>query len=270
MMHKDGSRGIFSMSETPNSQIPVLSFTEEGSGPPLVLIHGLMMSGRMYLDVLPRFAEKHRVICPDLRGHAGSAGLGPPYTIPQLARDVVNLLDRLGVDQFDLFGYSNGGIVAECIGATCAPRVRRLVLACAYAYNRETLREKVEAAVVPWVIRGLGMQKFSRFMFAHPLGVGAESVTSLAEIMGSNDKDLMLKALHEGMFFDARPLLPNIKAPTLIIAGAKDDAVPMHHADQLVSDIDGARLEVLPEGNHTLIWTNPDDVVAITERFLEA
>ena len=80
------------MSKTPSTHTPVLSFTEEGSGPPLVLIHGLMMSGRMYLDVVPRFAERHRVICPDLRGHAGSAGLGPPYTIPQLAKDVVDLL----------------------------------------------------------------------------------------------------------------------------------------------------------------------------------
>ena len=256
------------MSKTPSTQTPVLNFTEKGSGPPLVLIHGLMMSGRMFSTVLPRFAQKHRVICPDLRGHGGSAELGPPYTIPQLAKDVVELLDRLGIDQFDLFGYSNGGIVAECIGATYGPRVRRLVLACAYAYNRGTLREKAEAAVVPWVIRGLGMQKFSRFMFSHAFEIGTESVTSLAEIMGSNDRHLMLKALHEGTFFDARPLLSSIEAPTLIIAGAKDDAVPMHHANQLVSGINGARLEVVPEGKHTLIWTNPDDVVAITDGFL--
>jgi 3-oxoadipate enol-lactonase len=212
------------MSETASTQISGLTFVEEGSGPPLVLIHGLMMSGGMFSTVLPRFAEKHRVICADLRGHGGSADLGPPYTIPQLAKDVVVLLDRLEIDQFDLFGYSNGGIVAECIGATYAPRVRRLVLACAYAYNRGTLREKVEAAVVPWVIRLLGMPKFSRFMFSHALEMGAGSVTSLAEIMGSNDKHLMLKALHEGTFFDARPLLSNIEAPTLIIAGGKDDA----------------------------------------------
>ena len=256
------------MSETPSARTPGLNFAETGSGPPLVLIHGLMMSGGMFSTVLPLFAEQHRVICPDLRGHGGSAGLGPPYTIPQLAKDVVELLDRLGIDQFDLFGYSNGGIVAECIGATYGPRVRRLVLACAYAYNRGTLREKAEAAVVPWVIRGLGMQKFSRFMFSRARQSGAESLASPAQIMASNAKRLMLAALHEAMFFDARPLLSRIEAPTLIIAGAKDDAVPMHHADQLVSGINGARLEVVPEGKHTLIWTNPDDVVAITERFL--
>lgn len=167
----------------------VLDFTESGSGPPLVLIHGLMMSGRMFSTVLPGFAEKHRVICPDLRGHT--------------------------------------------------PRVRRLVLACTYAYNRGTLREKVEAAVAPWLIRGLGMPRFSRFMFSRALEIDDERAASLAQIMGSNDRKLMLKALHEGTFFDARPILSTIEAPTLIIAGGKDDAVPMHHAKQLVSGING-------------------------------
>jgi 3-oxoadipate enol-lactonase len=248
----------------------VLDFTESGSGPPLVLIHGLMMSGRMFSTVLPGFAEKHRVICPDLRGHGGSSGLGPPYTTAQLALDVIELLDSLGVGKFDVFGYSNGGIVAEYIGATYIPRVRRLVLACAYAYNRGTLREKVEAAVAPWLIRGLGMPRFSRFMFSHALEIDDKRAASLAQIMGSNDRKLMLKALHEGTFFDARPLLSTIEAPTLIIAGGKDDAVPMHHAKQLVSGINGARLDVLPDGKHTLIWTNPEAVVTITERFLDA
>lgn len=224
----------------------------------------------MFSTVLPGFAEKHRVICPDLRGHGGSAGLGAPYTIPQLGKDVIELLDSLEVEKFDLFGYSNRGIVAEYIGATYAPRVRRLVLACSYAYNRGTFREKVEAAVAPWLIRGLGMQRFSRFMFSHALEIDAERAAPLAEIMGSNDRKLMLKSLHEGTYFDARPLLSTIEAPTLIIAGGKDDAVPMHHADQLASGINGARLEVLPDGTHTLIWTNPEDVLAITDRFLDS
>jgi pimeloyl-ACP methyl ester carboxylesterase len=62
-------------------QAPILNFMEKGSGPALVLIHGLMMSHKMFETVLPGFTEKHRVICPDLRGHGGSDSLGPPYTI---------------------------------------------------------------------------------------------------------------------------------------------------------------------------------------------
>lgn len=56
------------MSETDAEQSdPCVDLHREGSGPLLVLIHGLMLSGRMFSTVAPRFAEKHRVICPDLR-----------------------------------------------------------------------------------------------------------------------------------------------------------------------------------------------------------
>ena len=250
-------------------QTPLLNFIEKGTGPALVLIHGLMMSHKMFETVLPAFAEKHRVICPDLRGHGGSDSLGPPYTIPQLAKDVIELLDRLQVDRFDLLGYSNGGIIAEYIGATYPQRVSHLVLGCAYAYNRDSLREKIEAAIVPWIIRVLGMKRFSHFMFSRTPEIGPELADRMAEIMASNDKQMMLKAWHEGNFFDARPLLPKIQASTLIIAGGKDDAVPMHHAKELVSGIKGAQLEVLPEGRHTLIWTNPDYFITTTELFLQ-
>lgn len=257
------------MPDTPDNQPPLLNFMEKGNGSPLVLIHGLMMSHKMFETVLPAFAEKHRVICPDLRGHGGSDGLGPPYGIPQLAKDVVELLDRLKIDKFDLFGYSNGGIVAECIGAIYPPHVRRLVLGCAYAYNRDSLCEKIEAAVVPWLIRGLGMQKFSHFMFSHFGEIEPDLASRMADIMASNNKQLMLKAYREETFFDARPLLSRIEAPTLIIAGGKDDAVPMYHAKELVSGIHGSQLEVLPEGTHSLIWTNPQYIISTTERFLQ-
>lgn len=257
------------MSETPGNRPPLLNFMEKGNGSPLVLIHGLMMSHKMFEAVLPVFAEKHRVICPDLRGHGESAGLGPPYTIPQLAKDVVNLLDHLRIERFDLLGYSNGGIVAECIGANYPQRVHQLILGCAYAYNRDSLSEKIEAAFVPWLIRGLGMKRFSHLMFSHFADIKPELANRMAAIMASNDKQLMLKAYHEGTFFDARPLLSKIEAPTLVIAGGKDDAVPMIHAKELVSGIRGAKLEVLPEGRHTLIWTNPDYVITSTERFLQ-
>ena len=61
------------MSAISGAQTPVLNFEEQGIGPPLVLIHGLMMSHKMFETVLPTLAEKHRVICPDLRGHGGAA-----------------------------------------------------------------------------------------------------------------------------------------------------------------------------------------------------
>ena len=63
----------------------LLYFTERGSGPPLLLVHGLMVTGDMFEPVIEQFAAQHRVIVPDLRGHGRSRRLAPPNAAAQLA-----------------------------------------------------------------------------------------------------------------------------------------------------------------------------------------
>ena len=87
----------------------LLHFTERGSGPPLLLAHGLMVTGDMFDTVVDQFATRHRVIVPDLRGHGNSRGLPPPYTVSQLALDLSHLLDHLGIPMTAVLGYSQGG-----------------------------------------------------------------------------------------------------------------------------------------------------------------
>jgi pimeloyl-ACP methyl ester carboxylesterase len=89
----------------------LLYFTERGSGPPLLLVHGLMVTGEMFEPVTDHFATRHRVIVPDLRGHGRSRGLPPPYTAARLASDLAHLLDHLGVDSTAVLGYSQGGAI---------------------------------------------------------------------------------------------------------------------------------------------------------------
>ena len=84
-----------------------LAFSEHGAGPPLLLVHGVMITGGMFEPVLDHFAARHRVIVPDLRGHGRSRGLPPPFTVERLARDLADLLDHLDVDTVDVLGYSS-------------------------------------------------------------------------------------------------------------------------------------------------------------------
>ena len=90
-----------------------LYFTDQGCGPPLLLVHGLMVTGEMFDTVVGRLATRHRVIVPDLRGHGRSRGLPPPYTAGRLAADLSMLLDRLGVGPAAVLGYSQGGAIAQ-------------------------------------------------------------------------------------------------------------------------------------------------------------
>jgi pimeloyl-ACP methyl ester carboxylesterase len=86
-------------------------FTERGTGPPLLVVHGLMVTGEMFEPVLEHFAARHRVIVPDLRGHGRSRALQPPYAVARLAEDLSRLLDHLGVERTAVLGYSTGGAV---------------------------------------------------------------------------------------------------------------------------------------------------------------
>jgi 3-oxoadipate enol-lactonase len=251
----------------------LLHFTERGSGsaPPLLLVHGLMVTGAMYDHVVDHFGASRRVIVPDLRGHGRSRDLPPPYGVAQLAADLAALLDDLGIDRADVLGYSQGGAVAQELALDHPDRCGRLVLGCTYAFNMASLREKLEGHAAPLLVRALGMKRFGRLVFS--VGVGdlpEERKAWLASLIADQDRDLMLRAWREAMAFDSRPRLGDICCPTLVLAGAKDTAVPMHHARMLHDGIGGSRLEVVDGAGHALVWTHPDAFTHAVDSFLDA
>jgi pimeloyl-ACP methyl ester carboxylesterase len=246
-----------------------LFFKEYGSGPPLVLVHGLMVSGDMFEPVIPRFAEHHRLIVPDLRGHGKSRHLPPPYTVDRLAGDVAELLAQLGINQADVLGYSHGGAVAQQLAIDHPECVHKLVLACTYAYNLASVREKFEGLLLPILVSLLGTRRLGKLVVSQ----GAKELSQgraewLASLIAANDRKLMVPAVRAMTYFDSRPRLRDIRAPTLVIAGSIDTAVPMHHAKMLVNGIPNARLEIVPGAGHTMVWTHPDALVGRVEAFL--
>lgn len=247
----------------------LLSFTECGSGPPLLLVHGLLVTGEMFEPVLAHFATRHRVIVPDLRGHGRSRGLPPPCTASQLAADLARLLDHLGVNSTAVLGYSQGGAIAQQLILDFPGRCDRLVLVCAYAFNTATWREKLEGHVATLLLRVLGMQRFAKLVVTQGLGqLDKERAAWLVGIIGNQDSRLMAAALRELIAFDSRRRLPEIKCPTLIVAASNDEAVPMHHAQMLHEGIAGSQLVVIDGADHALLFTAPDKLVHVTDDFL--
>ncbi len=246
-----------------------LYFEERGSGPPLLLVHGLMIPGGMFAGVRDRFAEHHRVLIPDLRGYGRSRDLPPPYTAARLAADLADLLNSLGIGQCDVLGYSHGGAIAQQFALDHPTHVGGLVLACTYAFNMATFQEKIEGHLMPVLVRLLGPRRLARLAMAG----GAREMMGdrsawLVDLMAGQDRRLMVEAFRQAMAFDSRARLGEIKARTLVIAAGHDRAVPAHHTDQLASSIPGARKVVVEEAGHALIWTHPDELVRLTEQFL--
>jgi 3-oxoadipate enol-lactonase len=247
----------------------ILHFTEQGAGPPLLLIHGVMITGQMFEPVLAELASRHRVIIPDLRGHGRSRGMPPPYTVPQLAADLVRLLDHLGIGASAVLGYSQGGAVAQQLALDHPARCARLVLACTYAFNRGTVREQFEGHLVPLLIRLLGMRRFARLVLSQGMKrLRAERAAWVIDLIAAQDAALMVQAWDAAMAFDSRSRLSELKCPTLILAGANDAAVPAYHAEQLHDGIADSALLRVAGADHTLIWSQSEEFVRVTEDFL--
>src|SRR6266540_2896754 len=246
----------------------LLYFTERGSGSPLLLVHGLMVTGEMFEPVIERFATRHRVIIPDLRGHGRRRGLPPPYHTAQLASDLARLLDHLGIDSTAVLGYSQGGAIAQQLVLDHPKRCDRLVLACTYAFNMATFREWLEGHLAPLLIRVLSLRRFAKLISQATKQLNKERADWLAGLIADQDQKLMLTAWKEMMAFDSRKRLAEIRCPTLVIAGSKDLGVPIHHAKMLHDGIPSSQLVIIDGADHALIWTHTDEFMRVTDEFL--
>ena len=249
----------------------LLYFTERGSGPPLLLVHGLMVTGEMFEPVIEHLATRHRLIVPDLRGHGRSRGLPPPYTVAQLASDLSRLLDHLGIDSTAVLGYSQGGAIAQQLVLDHPKQCDRLLLVCTYAFNMATVRERFEGHLLPPLVHLLGVRRFAKVVVSQ----GAKQLSQqragwLASLMADQDSKLMVSAWKETMAFDSRRRLAEIGCPTLVVAASNDQAVPVHHAKMLHDGIPGSQLVIIDGADHTLIWTHSDELVRVTDEFLGA
>lgn len=243
---------------------------EYGDGSPLLLLHGVMVTGEMFEPVVAPLSAKFRLLIPDLRGHGRSAELPPPYDVARLAGDVAALLDSCSMEVADVVGHSHGGAVAQQLALDHPHRVRRLVLACTYACNRLTPREKVEGFILPPLLRLLGVRRFSRLMVQGDADLAADPALAarMEALLLANHTPQMASAVGDLMRFDSRPRLGQIRQPTLVIAGSEDRAVPSHHAALLVGQIRGARLATLEGAGHLLLWTHTQQFLDLLQSFL--
>lgn len=128
----------------------IVAWTEVGSGPPLLMLHGLGDCHRTWRRVLPSLAAQHRVILPDLPGHGLSGRPDAPYTLPWFADTMRGLLDALELEKVAIVGHSFGGGVAQWMVLDDARRIDRMVLVAPGGLGRE-VGLGMRLATVPFV-----------------------------------------------------------------------------------------------------------------------
>jgi 3-oxoadipate enol-lactonase len=235
----------------------------EGDGEPLLMLHGIFVSGAMFNPLIALLRDRYRMLIPDLRGHGHSSDLPGPYDVPALATDLDGVLAEAGFDQCAVMGYSHGGAVAQQFARTRPAKVARIMLACTYARNASTLKERIECEVFAGLLYVLSPAALAKLIFrpsrptpAGPIGLTREQALWMRSVMAANPTRTMRGALRGLITFDSRPWLHEIAAPTLVVAGTDDRAVPRYHYETLVDGIPNARGRLVERADHTLVWTH--------------
>lgn len=238
-----------------------LYVTDQGDGPPVVLIHGLMATGEMFRWLAEPLADRYRLIVPDLPGHGRSATAPGPYTVEAMAARVAAALEDRGIHDAHVMGYSHGGTVAQQLARDAPHLMRSLALVATYAYNIATRRERIEGWLAPHMVRLLGTRRLAALVIRPGTGGGPplapEHITWLRDMLAGNDAAIMALAAAELSRFDSRPWLNQLRVPTLVVSGGLDKAIPAHHAMMLAHGIPAARVATIAEAGHTMIWTHP-------------
>ena len=247
-----------------------MTIAHEVLGPPdapvLVLLNSLGSTRAMWDPQVGPLSERLRVVRTDARGHGESAVVPGPWTVADLGRDVLELLDELGVRRAHLVGLSLGGATAQWVAVHAPQRVHTLSLLCTSAHWPD---------VQPWIERAVAARTDGVASLA-PTVVQRWFTPELAErdpalvawataMIASTPAEGYATACDALAAWDGRPDLGRITAPTLVIAGAEDPATPPAMLHEIADGIAGSVLHVLPRASHL---ANLEQAGAVTRLLL--
>lgn len=247
--------------------------------PPLLLVHGFTGHRDDWIEVVPILAARRRTIAMDLRGHGDSKATSADsdYSFEQLVKDVIGLLDHLGIDRCDLLGHSVGGMVVQRVALAHPERIRSLVFMntapeVPAALRRDAWAKATEIAEA----RGMGfLQELSE-------KVGREAADPILATWGERywlHQRRRLRAMSPESYrgigqalFDSESLVPRlgeIDLPSLVLVGEGDDEF-LPGADLLERHLRNARRITLPDCGHHPHQENKTAWLEALESFLDA
>jgi 3-oxoadipate enol-lactonase / 4-carboxymuconolactone decarboxylase len=234
--------------------------------PVVMFSSSLGTTNEMWEAQAAAFGDEFRVLRYDHRGHGGSPAPPGPYTIDELAGDVLKLLDELGIERVTFVGLSLGGAVGMTLALRAPERLERLALVCTsrqfgppetWTERAATVRAQgveavADAALERWLTPEAppGLRERLRTML---LSTPAEGYASCAEAIGGHD---------------LRGALGAIRMPVLAVAGDGDPASPPQELAAIAEEIRGARLHVIERARHIAVAERADEFNRVLGAFL--
>lgn len=228
-----------------------LVYRVAGSGPALVLVHGLSGSGSWWRRNTPVLTKYFTVYSIDLVGYGSNRAL-LPIRIQQAAHYIGEFIGALPPGCAHLLGHSMGGQIATHVAAEYPQRINRLVLASASGL--------VRADLLRMMLRLPSAGRYGRFDFLPTVAYDA---------LRAGPVNLLLSAL-DLLSNDVTDSLARIVAPTLLIWGEQDKLVPVAVGEAVHHALPSSRLEIIPHAGHVPMWDQPEQFNQLVLDFLLA
>lgn len=283
--------------ESPHQEIPHgwvdvadtrAHFLVQGNGPPIVLLHGQGENCETWRWVLPALARTNRVFALDLPG-AGESAKPTAYAAPPsfYADFLLGFIHALGLERVTIIGASYGGLIAIRVALAAPDRVDALCLVDSSGFGRMT-NPALMALTIPgfgdsmaaWWSTPVGSAHFAwmfgAISFAQPLRAPPEwyaNMAHLAQTPGHLRSAVLACLRGELDLLGQREVrldeLSSVTIPTLIVWGANDAVVPLHHATNASGRFPNSRLVVIPDCGHVPHVEQPQQFIAAVENFIK-
>lgn len=233
-----------------------LHVRDAGEGPALVMLHGLAATGANWDATVAAFADRWRVIVPDLPGHGFSSKPDAPYTLDFFAGVIRSLGRVLGVDEAIVFGNSLGGLIALELAVGYPSWTRGLVLAApatGWPSGMAFLGRALCAAARPGLVRTFLPVFHDRSFHDPSLAASRARRKLLEDRLADVDFPGFARAVArslEAVLTHGRPSLADVHQPTLFVWGREDRLVPVTRSARLLREVPHARLTVLDGCGH--------------------
>lgn len=251
-----------------------MNYIDQGSGEPIVFLHGLGGSAQFWMPQVKSFSSSYRVIAADNRGHGLSSKPLMPYTMRLFADDWKSLLDAIGIDSAHMVGLSMGGCIAMIIALDRPDMVKSLVLVDSWAYPDERFCEFLRARES--VLLNDGLEKYAEFSISAVLSEEFLKANPGAKgeyhkrIVSMNEPQALAASCRALMDFDLRGRLGGIKAPALIMVGQRDSILPPHLSEYIHKSIPGSRFMIIDGAGHLPPVEKPELFEAEVMAFLSS
>jgi pimeloyl-ACP methyl ester carboxylesterase len=236
-----------------------IGYLDEGSGPAVLLIHAFPLNKAMWAPQMDPLSRRFRVIAPDIRGF-GESQPASPWTMEDMAGDLHELLDKLGIDQCTIAGVSIGGYIALAFWSKYPGRVRQLVLSNSRARgdndSEKAARNDMIAAIRQNGAAILPERMLTRLLQPNPLPDVVRTVRGMIEQANASAAEYAVTAMRDRSDFTS--VLHGIKCPAMVITGENDAIIRAEDAKAVADAIPGARFVKIPDSGHLSNLENPE------------